>query len=61
MLTPAQVPRVASHGRRRATERGEILFEAGDSVFRGRIRSGRTRAVGEGSIAISYVHRALAE
>ncbi len=28
-LTPAQIERVAAHGRRRAVQRGEILFEAG--------------------------------
>src|SRR5262245_104807 len=33
-LTPAQVARVAEHGRRRATQRGDVLFEAGDAVPR---------------------------
>jgi thioredoxin reductase (NADPH) len=34
LLTPAQVARVAAHGRRRKTEQGEILFEAGDPAPR---------------------------
>jgi thioredoxin reductase (NADPH) len=33
-LTPAQMARVAEHGRRRPTQRGDILFEAGDAVPR---------------------------
>ncbi len=32
-LTPAQVERIAVHGRRRAVRRGEVLFQAGDAVM----------------------------
>lgn len=31
-LTPAQMARVAAHGRLRPTQRGEVLYEAGDPV-----------------------------
>ena len=31
-LTPTQVARIASHGRRRSTTRGEVLVEVGDKV-----------------------------
>ena len=31
-LTPAQIARVAAHGRLRPTQRGEVLYEAGDPV-----------------------------
>ncbi len=31
-LTPAQIARVAAHGRRRAIQAGEVLFEAGSEV-----------------------------
>jgi len=31
-LTPAQIARIAAHGRRRRVERGEVLVEAGDPV-----------------------------
>src|SRR6266699_5425845 len=31
-LTPAQIARIAVHGRRRSIQRGEVLIEAGDRV-----------------------------
>src|SRR5689334_20860222 len=31
-LTPAQMARIASHGRRRATTRGEVLVDVGDRI-----------------------------
>src|SRR5262249_23158295 len=31
-LTPAQMTRIASHGRRRATTRGEMLIDVGDRI-----------------------------
>jgi len=31
-LTPAQLARIAAHGRRRATTRGEVLIEVGDRI-----------------------------
>jgi thioredoxin reductase (NADPH) len=31
-LTPAQLERIAAHGRRRSTTRGEVLIEAGDRI-----------------------------
>ena len=31
-LSPEQIARIETHGRRRAVERGQVLFEAGDSV-----------------------------
>src|SRR5262245_66247645 len=31
-LTPAQLARVAAHGRRRATIQGEVLVEVGDRI-----------------------------
>ena len=31
-LTPAQIARVAAHGRRRAIARGEVLFDVGDKA-----------------------------
>ena len=59
-LTPALVERIAAHGRRRATQRGEILFEAGDQVVpffvitAGQIEfvrpSGTTEAMGAGAL-----------
>src|SRR3989442_2253928 len=33
-LTPAQVARIAAHGRRRHIERGEVLVEAGEQTAR---------------------------
>src|SRR2546422_10219504 len=33
-LTPAQVARIAAHGRRRQVERGEVLVEAGEQTAR---------------------------
>src|SRR5688572_12230131 len=33
-LTPAQMDRIASYGRRRQVERGDLLFDAGDPVAR---------------------------
>ena len=55
-LTSEQVTRLATHGRRRPTTRGEVLVEVGD-------RSGNVKrvasAVGEGSIAIAFVHQVL--
>ena len=31
-LTPAQIGRIAAHGHMRAMERGEVLYEQGDSA-----------------------------
>src|SRR5499427_6895639 len=31
-LTPAQLARIAAHGRRRATTRGEMLIDVGDRI-----------------------------
>jgi hypothetical protein len=31
-LTPTQIRRITPHGRTRATERGEVLYEQGDST-----------------------------
>src|SRR5262245_65650715 len=31
-LTPAQLARIAAHGRRRATTRGEVLIDVGDRI-----------------------------
>src|SRR2546427_8309385 len=33
-LTPAQLARIAAHGRRRQVERGEVLVEAGEQTAR---------------------------
>src|SRR5438132_13829780 len=33
-LTPAQLARIAAHGRRRRVERGEVLVEAGEQTAR---------------------------
>src|SRR2546426_12028138 len=33
-LTPAQLARIAAHGRRRQVERGEVLVEAGEETAR---------------------------
>src|SRR2546422_6795576 len=33
-LTPAQVARIAAHGRRRQVERGEVLVQAGEQTAR---------------------------
>jgi thioredoxin reductase len=76
-LTPAQMARVAAHGRTRAVRHGEVLIEPGDvrclssssrppGIFAvGDVRGGNVKrvatAVGEGSLAVSFVHQALAE
>ena len=73
-LTPAQMARVAAHGRVRRVRAGEVLLSAGEQAERlfvvtaGRVeivrQSGDTEelvAVGEGSIAIAFVHQALKE
>lgn len=58
-LTPAQIARIAAHGRVRQVQRGEVLLEVGD------VRGGSVKrvasAVGERSIAVASVHQALRE
>jgi thioredoxin reductase (NADPH) len=57
-LTPAQLARVAAHGRRRSTRRGEVLFEAGDPaasffvVIAGQVEILRPSASGEGLVTV---------
>ena len=56
-LSAAQVARIGSHGRRRAIARGDVLMDVGD------VRGGNVKrvasAVGEGSIAVAFVHHVL--
>jgi len=89
-LTPAQIARIARHGRKRQIARGEVLIEAGPDLSAeelhtakwplarapyllesslpgifavGDVRSGNIKrvasAVGEGSIAVAFVHQVL--
>jgi thioredoxin reductase len=73
-LTPAQIKRIAPHGRRRAIASGEVLVEVGQSPYLletnrpgvvavGDVRGGNIKrvasAVGEGSIAVAFVHQVL--
>jgi thioredoxin reductase len=68
-LTSAQIARVAARGRRRPVTRDEILVEVGlessrPGVFAvGDVRGGNIKrvasAVGEGSIAVAFVHQVL--
>jgi thioredoxin reductase (NADPH) len=56
-LTPAQIARIAAHGRRRPIQRGEVLFEAGTEVIpffvvvKGRIEILRPTGAGEALVA----------
>src|SRR2546428_6184042 len=58
-LTPAQVARIAAHGRRRQVERGEVLVEAGEQTARlfvvaaGRIDIFRPSEAGE-ELVVSF-------
>ncbi|HMC22942.1 MAG TPA: FAD-dependent oxidoreductase [Thermoanaerobaculia bacterium] len=53
ILTPAQIARVAAHGKRRAVQRGDVLMEAGQQHFplfvvtEGELEVVRTSCVGE--------------
>lgn len=57
-LTPAQLARVAAHGHRRSTRRGEVLFEAGDPavsffvVIAGQLEILHPSASGEGLVTV---------
>ena len=57
-LTPAQIARVESHGRRHPVQRGEVLFEAGSEVMpfflvtQGRIEILRPTSAGETLVAV---------
>src|SRR5215212_3408947 len=57
-LTPAQIARVAAHGRTRRMQAGEVLFDAGDPaapfllVASGEIEAVRRLADGEALIAV---------
>ena len=57
-LTPAQIARMAAHGRRRAIQAGEVLFEAGSEVTpfflvtQGRIEILRPSDAGETLVAV---------
>jgi len=57
-LTPAQLARVAAHGHRRSTRRGEVLFEAGDPaapfflVIAGQVEIVRPSGTGEELVAV---------
>ena len=68
-LTEAQMARLAAHSHLRQVARGEVLVEAGERTARlfvvaaGQIAAAvyGTSAVGEGSIAVAFVHQALHE
>src|SRR2546430_11141308 len=53
VLTPAQIARVAAHGKRRAVQRGDVLIEAGAQhypmliVVSGELEVVRTSCAGE--------------
>jgi CRP-like cAMP-binding protein len=65
VLTAAQLGRIAGVGTRRQARAGETLFERGDqntdffAIVEGAVEI--VRPVGEGSVCVQLIHRALRE